>query len=819
MRLLSPLAGWAGPLDEVPDEVFAGRLLGDGVAVDPIDGVLRAPCAGEVVSVARTGHALTLRTVEGAEILIHVGLDTVALEGEGFTVHVVAGARVEAGQPLIDFDLDLLARRARSAIIPIVVTNPDAFQVAWRATGCEVRAGEPLMDLEPVGAPAGPVVAVADAEHSRSVILGLPHGLHARPAARLGALGKPFSARVALALRGRRADVRSPVALMALGAVAGDELMLIGWGADAAAAVSALAAFLASDGGEKPGTAAVVPATPVDPGDGLIHGVCAAPGLAVGPVGRLKPPEIGVERDGRGPAAERAALAAALAEARAALSAPGAGASAEIMTAHLALLDDPALAEAAEAAIAEGRSAGFAWGEALDAQAATLRALADPRLAERAHDLVDLKRRVQRALSGEAEPVPDIPAGAVLVADDLLPSDLMALGGRIGGLVTARGGPTSHVAIIAAALGLPALVAAGPRTLALDEGAMVVLDAGAGRLDPHPDEARLARAKAQIAARAARRQVEAEAAAEPCRLADGTRIEVFANLERVDGAAAAVAAGAEGCGLLRTEFLFMDRPTAPDEAEQALAYQAIADALGGRPLIVRTLDIGGDKPVAYLPALAEANPALGLRGVRLSLARPGLLTTQLRAILRVRPIGACRVMVPMVASLEELRAVRHALDQTLAELEVLAPVALGVMVETPAAALIAADLAGEADFLSIGTNDLTQYALAMDRTNPAVAAGVDALHPAVLRLIALTCEGAAKAGKWVGVCGGLASEPQAGPLLVGLGVTELSAAPAAIPAVKAALRPLTLEACRDLARQALAAPTAGAVRAILEAAP
>jgi phosphocarrier protein FPr/phosphocarrier protein len=222
--------------------------------------------------------------------------------------------------------------------------------------------------------------------------------------------------------------------------------------------------------------------------------------------------------------------------------------------------------------------------------------------------------------------------------------------------------------------------------------------------------------------------------------------------------------------------------------------------------------------VAYLPAPREDNPALGLRGVRLSLARPALLDAQIRAALRVRPIGVCRIMAPMIASLEELRAVRAALDRARAAFGVTAPVALGVMIETPAAAMIAADLAAEADFLSIGTNDLTQYALAMDRTNPSVASGIDALHPAVIRLIALTCEGAARAGKGVGVCGGLASEALAAPLLIGLGVTELSAAPAAISALKSTIRPLTMQACRDLATKALAASTAESVRAVLKAA-
>lgn len=819
MKLLSPLAGWAAPLDEAPDEVFAGRMLGDGVAIDPIGDVLYAPCDGEVIALAPSQHAITLRAASGAEILIHIGIDTVALGGEGFTPCVAPGSKVKTGDRLMAFDLDLLARRAKSLLTPILILNSRAFAMGWRATGCEVLVGEPLFEIIPVEK-ARPAQAVEEAAEARlEVVLGLAQGLHARPAARLAALVKPFASRVLVAAGDRTAEAESPFELMALGAGAGETLTLIGRGADAEAALRAVAAFLSDHGGrrEAPSRIALRAVKSWSPPDqsqkkSLIRGVCAAPGLAIGPAALLRLPELSIQRDGNGASTERSALAAALAEVRARLLAGAGGVAGEIMAAHLALLNDPALVEAAEAEIAAGRSAAFAWGKALDAKAEVIKGLGDLRLQARADDLIDLKRRVQSTLTGAEETRSEIPDGALLIAKDLLPSDLLALSGRICGLCTSGGGPTSHVAIIAAALGLPALVAAGPRVLDLGEGQTVILDAGEGWLDPEPLPETLERARRETASRALHHAAALAAAREICRLADGARIEVFANLDAIAGAKTALAAGAEGCGLLRTEFLFMERGSAPDEEEQAMAYQAIADALDGRPLIIRTLDIGGDKPVAYLPALKAENPALGVRGIRLGLACPELLETQLRAILRVRPLGACRVMAPMIASLEELRAVRRALDKARRDLGVTQPLELGVMIETPAAALIAAELAQEADFFSIGTNDLAQYTLAMDRTNPALAAALDALHPAVLRLIGLACQGAKASGRWVGACGGLASDVLAAPLLIGLGVTELSAAPAAIPALKAALRPLTLSACRALAEAALAEPTAEAVR-------
>jgi phosphocarrier protein FPr/phosphocarrier protein len=411
-------------------------------------------------------------------------------------------------------------------------------------------------------------------------------------------------------------------------------------------------------------------------------------------------------------------------------------------------------------------------------------------------------------------PAQEAPEGAILIAEDLLPSQVAALdASRVVGIATARGGPTSHVAIIAASRGIPALVALGDRLPTLAAGELLVLDAGGGRLEIAPGTQRIAQARAEKEGRAARRAAALARAHEEACMADGTRIEVFANLGSLKDAAKAVEQGAEGCGLLRTEFLFLNRATAPSEAEQAADYAAIASALEGRPLIVRLLDIGGDKPAPYLPIAPEENPALGLRGIRVALARRDILVAQLRAILRAAPLGDLRIMAPMIARVEELQAVRTAL-QAEAETIGAAMPPLGVMVETPAAAVMADALAAQCDFLSIGTNDLTQYTLAMDRGNPAVAGGIDGLDPAVLRLIGQTCTGAARHGTWVGVCGGLASDPLAVPILIGLGVSELSAAPAMVPEIKALVRALTMEDCQALAAQVCAAGSAKEVRAL-----
>ncbi|HET9330722.1 MAG TPA: phosphoenolpyruvate--protein phosphotransferase [Steroidobacteraceae bacterium] len=824
LLLTAPLPGWSTPLEEAPDEVFATRMLGDGVAIDPTGDTLCAPCDGELLTVAAARHAVTLRAAGGCELLLHVGIDTVALNGAGFTAHVAAGARVRTGQPLLSFDLDLIARRAKSALTPVVITGGD-FRIIRASLNRALAAGEFLMELAPQ-AQAAAVATPAGAEppRIRRVRIGLEHGIHARPAALAAAALRNLAVDARLALRGREANARSTVALMALGVQHGDEVELRASGPDALAALDALGALLARSAAGAPArraSPARPAAVPAEETDGAWRGVTASPGLAVGRALQLARPQIAVPEQGAGPQAEHAALDRARAAVRATLERRAAAAAAgaagrDIAVAHLELLDDPELLAAAREGIAQGRSAGFAWRAALRASAAALEALPDARLRERADDLLDLETQVLLVLQGRAAgALPPLPPDAILIARELLPSQLAELAGaRPAGICMAGGGPTSHAAILAAAMGIPALVALGARLLSLADGTTLVLDADHGTLEVAPAAGRLDAVRAALSARAARRAALTAAAQQPGRTADGTRIEVFANVGSVAEAEAAVVNGAEGCGLLRTEFLFLEREQAPTEEEQRAAYQRIADALGARPLVIRTLDAGGDKPIAYLPLPPEDNPALGLRGVRTGFAYPQLLRTQLAAVLGVRSAARCRVLLPMITDVEEVQRVRALLEELCAERGVAMP-ALGAMIETPAAALLAARLAAVADFLSIGTNDLTQYTLAMDRGHPQLAPRLDALHPAVLRLIADTAQAAKAHERHTAVCGGLASDAQAAPLLVGLGVTELSAVPAVIPQLKAALAGVTVEQCRALAADALAAEDAAAVRALL----
>ncbi len=822
LKLVAPIKGWVSPLEEVPDPVFAERILGDGIAIDPTDATVYAPCDGIVASVAR--HAVTLRAANGAEILIHVGLETVALHGQGFMTHVREGATVRCGEPLITFDLDFLASRAKSLISPVIVTNGDAFSIIRRNTDRETGIGEFLMELKPLGETASAATEGAASEASRDVIVRLAHGIHVRPAAVLANAAKRLAAEGTLTANNRTASLKSVVALMSLGVHKDQRVTISAHGPDAQGAVNTIAQLIESGLGE---TAADAPAprpiaAPVAPAASVsgtaIRGVCGAPGIAIGKAVQFRPAEVAVVEAGNGIAHETQALADAIAQARAhieQLSLSGDRNRRDVLGAHLALLDDPELMHTARTAIQDGKSAAFAWRHAIRLYAAKLEALDDPRLRERVGDLIDLERQVIAAIGGEISDIANAyPPDSILIANELLPSQLVGLG-QIAGFCTASGGPTSHVAIIAAGMDVPALVGAGERVLAIKDGSQVILDASGGLLHVEPDAAQLAEARRALEQRLAKEIAAHRVAGEECRMADGTRIEVFANLGAgTDEARNAVAAGAEGCGLLRTEFLFLDRETAPDEDEQAAIYQGIASALEGRPLIIRTFDIGGDKPIPYLPLPPEENPALGLRGIRTGLWRSDLLNTQLAAILRVKPLSQCRIMLPMVSSLEELRAVRAMLNGLSKARGIENRIPLGVMVETPASAVLSEQLAREADFFSIGTNDLTQYTLAMDRGNAQLAPQIDAFHPAVLGLIARAAEGGRTQERLVAVCGGLAADPLAAAILIGLGITELSMPPSAIALVKATIRGLSMDSCRAAAAEGLKQDSAAAVRAV-----
>ncbi len=669
-------------------------------------------------------------------------------------------------------------------------------------------------------------------------------GLHARPAARFVELARGFDADIRVAKSGDGTPVKanSLTNLVALAARLGDTLEVTATGPEAADAVRALQEFAAGGFGDgvvaataaRQGTSAAAPAPtppaprsdpptpsgPPDPGT-VLTGLAAAAGVAIGPAHRLgaagfrQPPD----RPARDPASERALLDEGLAAARvavardrAAVAERAGGTEAEIFDAHLALLDDAALTEPARAAIAGGATAERGWFDAVQAVAARYRALPEPVLQERATDVLDVGQRVNAALAG-ADGDAASAAGGIVIADELTPAQAAGLDpANVVAIATARGSATAHAAILARALGLPAVVGLGSAVLGIADATELLLDGEAGTVTVDPPAQELARARERGERERQRRAAARHRAAEPAQMRDGARIEVFANLGAVAEAAGAVELGAEGVGLLRTEFLFLGRDSLPDEEEQTDTLRQIAVALDGRPLVVRTLDAGADKPLPALPMPPEQNPFLGVRGIRLGLRRRDVLATQLRAILRVAAEHPVKVMLPMVATLEEITAARAVLAQARTQTGISVPLELGIMVEVPAAALAARRLAAHVDFFSLGTNDLTQYTMAAERGDARLAPLLAGPQPAVLALVQATVAGAAERGRWVGVCGELAGDPAAAILLAGLGVTELSMAPGLIPEAKAALREISLDQARAAALAALETDDATAAR-------
>jgi phosphoenolpyruvate-protein phosphotransferase/dihydroxyacetone kinase phosphotransfer subunit len=766
--------------------------------------------------------------------------------GDGVLVLMDLGSAVLSAETALDF----LTPEQRESVLLCeapLVEGAVAAAVAARLGGPlaevakEARGGlQGKVAQLGTGEPTAPGPAGTSAPLEEGLTLRLdirnPLGLHARPAARFVQTAAAFDANVQVMnlTSGRGpASGRSLNGLATLGIRQGHEILVSAHGPQAAAALDALAALAKRDFDEQaappaPPTPAAPPAAPPDAGQALT-GLPGAPGIVSGPARHFRPldPEIPTGSSGD-PEAEWEALTGALEEVRTeiratrdSVAARAGDYSAAIFDAHLLFLDDEALLEPARHAIFDdGKNAAEAWHEAAEAVAADYRALDDEYLQARAEDLTGVARQVVAALTGAAA-TGTLSASGIVVAADLTPADTASLDrGLALGIATAAGSPTSHSAILARSLGIPAAVGLGEGLLSVPEGTELLLDGDAGTVHLEPD--------AELAAEYKRRSTEREraarsaraAASEPAITLDGRRIEVVANIGSPDDVPAAIANGAEGVGLLRTEFLFLERDSMPSEDEQVAAYTSIAKGLQGRPLILRTLDVGADKPLPYLPQRPEANPFLGVRGIRLALEQPELLETQLRAVLRTAAEYPLKVMFPMVATLEEYRQAKAVLADVRSGLERAGTptpdeLEVGVMIEVPAAALAAEQFAPEVDFFSLGTNDLTQYTMAAERGNASVAGLADGLHPSVLRLIGAVAEAASGHGKWAGVCGELASDPAAVPVLVGLEIAELSANSPAIPAVKQAVRDIDSEAARELAEHALELSSAAEVRKLV----
>jgi phosphoenolpyruvate-protein phosphotransferase len=497
----------------------------------------------------------------------------------------------------------------------------------------------------------------------------------------------------------------------------------------------------------------------------------------------------------------------------------------EIFGAHADFAADPELARHAEELIDGGATAEDAVTEAFARFRELLAQVDSEYLAARAADLDDVRGRVVAILRGDSTAVEAPRERSVIVAAELTPSETATLPrALIAAILTAAGSPTSHAAILARALGIPAVVGVAGLLDAVDGGTELAVDGGSGEIVVAPEDAERKEFEERAKDAEVRRKRLGTLRGEPGQTADGTHIPLSANLAGPDDIELARAAGAEGSGLVRTEFLYLGRRTPPDVEEQAAFYQRLLEAFAGHRVVIRTLDVGADKPLPFVEQAFEPNPALGLRGIRLGLTQPDLLRLQLRAILRAHAAtlkrgGRAAVNFPLVSRAEELFEAREILDEVAREEDIdTEGLEVGVMVEVPSAALGARRLARACDFLSLGTNDLLQYLFAADRLVPQVAELPDILEPEVLRLVGNVAEAAHAEGKWMGVCGEAAADPVTAAACVGAGADRLSMTPAAIPEIKDMLRRVTRDALRDAAAAAMDAPDATEARRLIEAA-
>jgi phosphocarrier protein FPr len=802
---------------------------------------------------AAVGIAQEMLHGRGVSIAVAAGLDettfgtdAVQVQGaiervdspDGVLVLMDLGSAVLSAELALDMLDPAVASRVRLCPAPLVeglvaatvVAAGGASLAEVEAEAVAALAGK-QSHLQADDQPEPPAEAGVHSEGEPAIratfVVTNAHGLHARPAARLAAEVRTLDARVRvrnLTTGSAWVPGSSLSRIATLGALSGHEVEVSATGSQAREAVDhvvALASRQFDEVGEAAGqavsAAAPVPASgPYPASSGIGIGPAWSPG---NPPGALLAEAAAAQpiADGAGEWRRvRSAVALVRRETvqtRARTARELGETQAGVFDAHLMLLDDTELLNDVRRRVQGGASAPAAWSSAMQAIAANLEALPDEYQRARAADVRALRDQVLLVLLGRSS---EFKARAgVLVAADLTPAQAAALDREtVTGIVLANGSPTAHSAILARSRGIPAVVGAGPGVLGIADGTTVALDGDSGRLVVDPDPETLVQLKAQAAERDRLLEQALTAAARPAVTSDGVELHVGANVGSVDDAAAATARGADLAGLVRTEFLFLGRDAAPSIDEQQAAYRSVAEALGGRRAVIRTLDVGGDKPLPYIDQPVEANPFLGLRGLRLALARPELLRDQLSAISLVAVDHPVSVMFPMVSHVDELLAARRLLD------EVGRPASdgfeVGMMIEVPAAALKAATFIPHVDFVSIGTNDLTQYALAAERGNEAVAAAADPLDPGVLRLIDAVCRAATGSGVRVAVCGEVAADPTAVPLLLGLGVDELSVGPYSVPTIKQSVRGLSMAGCRELARRALSLPSAEQVRALVD---
>jgi len=801
----APLSGVIFPLEEVPDEVFAQKMVGDGISIDPSSNILNAPIDGVVTYIHKALHAITIRHNSGLEVMIHIGLDTVELKAKGFKSLTKEGEEVNIGDSLIEFDMEYVDRHAKALLTQIILTNGDMVESIEKSEGYANCSETTLMVVELKDNMVAPIDLKSPSNiASEQVVISNHLGLHARPSATLASICREFQADISLHKDQHYADAKSVISILKLDIRYGDEIEIKVSGESAEDILSTIATHLQKEIKEEE-REVVYDRADIDTSHhskdtNILKGISASSGISVGVATHMSTSNFEFEEYASDSKFEIERLNKAIDDAKDQLneiiSARVDKSSSDIFLAHIELLDDEDIIAKAKEYIIDGSSADHGWSRAYQEIIKELKSIPNPMILERSYDIQDIGERVMRCLSSDQDIEITLIPNSIVLARYITPSILARLDiEHLSGLCTATGGATSHVAIMARSMGVPYITSIGEELMSIEDGSDIIIDATEGTIFIKPTISQMREANEKRERSEYIKIQNLKDSSLNATTTDGHRVSVVANISSVEDATKVVEFGGEGVGLLRSEFLFLDRAKAPSEDEQFEIYRDIVVALDGRELVVRTLDVGGDKPLSYISMPHEENPFLGIRGIRISMQRVDIFRDQIRAILRASEYGVVRIMFPMISTIDEIREVKDIVERERVSLGV-EPIEIGIMVEVPSVAILAQEFAKEVDFFSIGSNDLIQYTLAIDRGHPQLASKLNTLDPSILKLIKLTIDGAKKEGIRVAICGGIASDPTVVPLLIGLGIDELSVTLPTISTIKAEIRKLSISECK-----------------------
>ncbi|MBO4707612.1 MAG: phosphoenolpyruvate--protein phosphotransferase [Elusimicrobiaceae bacterium] len=822
LTLHSPVKGNLIDLSKIPDEAFAQKMLGDGIAIKPQENFIYSPTDAVVKTLHKCLHAIVLEK-DGLEILIHIGIDSVSLKGQRFKTFIQEGDHITKGQKLIEFDKDFLAQYAKDNTVVMVIVSPQNVTLKkenLQEIDSQAKVLEVVYDQD--------TKANKTSNNNSTIIteefsVSNKTGLHARPAGEVAKLAQGFTdTDVFIIKNGREANAKSVVEILRLSIDYGDKIQIKSQGLQANEATEEIKKFIQNDdikGTMIKNNDLQTFQTLNKTGETKIKGIGIFDGLSIGKSYLVKDIQFKLEEKSTlTPEEELSKFLTALNHVKSALDKErhaiyGQKEREEILLAHITILEDPFLIQETRQAIAKGYSAAFAFSSAVERAIDVLKNTGNEILRSRIADFIDLESRLLTDLTGTSYGLPDFKEDTILIAKELLSHHLRDINSHVTGIIMAEGSTLSHVSIMIKNLGIPTIIGTGPIALDIPDGKDIILDSRSGTITVDP--VNMEEIKQKVQSIKVSREKNLLHAFEEARTIDGTEIIVSGNIGTIEQAEQSAQQGAQGIGLVRTEFLFANTQKPPTEQEQYEIYQKIADLQKGNPVIIRTLDVGADKHIPFMPQIREDNPILGRRGIRTSFANVDLFKTQLRAIMKVKPYGIAKIMIPMVTFIEEIRTVRRFVKEEQEKLGI-DKVSLGMMMEVPAAAIMAKEFAKEADFFSIGTNDLTQYTLALDRSHPTLNFLSDSLNPSVLLMINSIVEGAKSQNIPVGVCGAVASEPAGAILLIGLGIRALSVVPTMVADIKALIRQLDIKKCQRVAQQSLTCKNVAEVRTLVK---